>query len=99
MISRGSVMQFKGEHKPPTVEIARTLNVDAVVEGNSSLQPVRMFCICSPAGPEDFFREIGVLVATRTAAPPELDEAAQLAFRKKAAALAPKYRTELLPHT
>ena len=32
--SRGSVMQFKGAHRPPTPEIAKMLNVDAVVEGS-----------------------------------------------------------------
>jgi hypothetical protein len=57
-----------------------------------------MFCICSPAGQEEFFIELGVPVATRTTAPPALDETAQSAFRSKAAALAPKYRTEFLPH-
>jgi adenylate cyclase len=34
VISRGSVMQFKGEHRPPTPEIGKLLNVDAVVEGS-----------------------------------------------------------------
>ena len=34
VISRGSAMQFKGRNRPPTPEIARTLNVDAVVEGS-----------------------------------------------------------------
>jgi len=34
VISRGSVMQFKGSQRPPTTEIARLLNVDAVVEGS-----------------------------------------------------------------
>jgi adenylate cyclase len=34
VISRGSVMQFKGEHRPPTPQIAKLLNVDAVVEGS-----------------------------------------------------------------
>ncbi|MFY9549903.1 MAG: protein kinase [Thermoanaerobaculia bacterium] len=34
VISRGSTMQFKGKNRPPTPEIARTLNVDAVVEGS-----------------------------------------------------------------
>lgn len=63
---------------------------------NSSSEPVRMLCICSPAGQEDFFLELGVPVATRTTPPPKLDEAAEAAFRAKAAALAPKYRTELL---
>jgi TolB-like protein/Tfp pilus assembly protein PilF len=32
--SRGSAMQFKGDHRPPTPEIAKLLNVDAVVEGS-----------------------------------------------------------------
>jgi serine/threonine protein kinase len=34
VISRGSVMQFKGAHRPSTPEIAKMLNVDAVVEGS-----------------------------------------------------------------
>ncbi len=34
VISRGSAMQFKGAHRPPTPVIARTLDVDAVVEGS-----------------------------------------------------------------
>jgi quercetin dioxygenase-like cupin family protein len=65
---------------------------------NASSQPVRMLCICAPAGPEEFFMAIGVPLASRTAAPPKLDEAAQTEFRAKVAALAPKYRTELLQH-
>ena len=32
--SRGSAMQFKGRNRPPTPEIAKALNVDAVVEGS-----------------------------------------------------------------
>ena len=34
VISRGSVMQFKGEHRPPAPEIAKSLNVDAILEGS-----------------------------------------------------------------
>jgi eukaryotic-like serine/threonine-protein kinase len=34
VISRGSVMQFKGDHRPPTPEIAKMLDVDAVVGGS-----------------------------------------------------------------
>jgi eukaryotic-like serine/threonine-protein kinase len=34
VISRGSAMQFKGTKRPPTPEIAKALNVDAVVEGS-----------------------------------------------------------------
>ncbi len=36
VISRGSVMQFKGKSRPPTPDIAEKLNVDAVVEGSVS---------------------------------------------------------------
>jgi quercetin dioxygenase-like cupin family protein len=65
---------------------------------NASSHRVRMLCICALSGQEEFFREIGVLVATRTTPPPKLDEAAQAEFRAKAATLAPRYRTELLQH-
>jgi serine/threonine protein kinase/tetratricopeptide (TPR) repeat protein len=34
VISRGSAMQFKGANRPPTPEIAKLLDVDAVVEGS-----------------------------------------------------------------
>jgi len=64
---------------------------------NASAEPVRLLCICSPAGQERFFQEVGVAVATRTTAPPKLDQKGQAAFREKAERLAPKYRTELLP--
>jgi hypothetical protein len=42
-----------------------------------------MLCICSPAGQEEFFVEIGVPVATRTTAPPEMSAAAQSEFKAK----------------
>jgi quercetin dioxygenase-like cupin family protein len=65
---------------------------------NAGQQPARLLCVCSPAGQEDFFVQVGVPVATRTTPPPPLDPAAQAAFKAKAEALAPKYKTELLPH-
>jgi len=63
---------------------------------NSSTRAVRLMCICSPAGQEEFFVEVGVPVPTRTTAPPKLGEAAQAAFLAKVQMLAPKYRTEML---
>lgn len=63
---------------------------------NRSSRPARLLCICSPAGQEEFFAEVGVPVATRTTPAPKLDPTAQAEFRAKAEALAPKYRTELL---
>jgi mannose-6-phosphate isomerase-like protein (cupin superfamily) len=88
---------FRG-HKS-TVRAGDTLNIPANAPHqfhNASNQPVRMLCICSPAGQEKFFLEVGVPVATRTTPPPKLDEKAQAAFIQKVVAIAPKYRTELL---
>jgi quercetin dioxygenase-like cupin family protein len=65
---------------------------------NKSGRSARVLCICSPAGQEKFFAELGVPVATGTTAPPKLDETAQAEFKAKAEALAPKYKTELLQH-
>jgi quercetin dioxygenase-like cupin family protein len=76
-----------------------TINVPANaphVFRNVSERPARLLCLCSPAGQEEFFKEVGVPVAQRTEAPPPLDKAATAAFIAKAIALAPKYHTELL---
>jgi quercetin dioxygenase-like cupin family protein len=76
-----------------------TINVPANaphVFRNASDRPARLLCLCSPAGQEEFFNEVGVPVAGRTTAPPALDDDATRAFVAKAIALAPKYRTELL---
>jgi mannose-6-phosphate isomerase-like protein (cupin superfamily) len=87
--------------KKSVVRAGDTINVPANAPHqfhNSSAKPVRMLCICSPAGQEKFFVEVGVPLPDRTTPPPKLDEAAQAHFRAKAEALAPKYRTELLQH-
>ena len=52
--------------------------------------------VCSPAGQEEFFEQVGVRVATRTTAPPKLDAAGEAALRAKAGALAARYKTEFL---
>ena len=63
---------------------------------NAADRPARLLCMCTPAGQDEFFMVVGVAVPSRTAPPPTLDAAAQAAFQAKAAALAPRYRTELL---
>jgi len=63
---------------------------------NKSKQAARLLCLCSPAGQEEFFLEVGVPVATRTTPPPTPDPSAQEAMKAKVEALAPKYKTELL---
>jgi quercetin dioxygenase-like cupin family protein len=65
---------------------------------NVSDRPARALCICAPAGQENFFKEVGVPVATRTTPPPPLDEAAEAALKTKAGRLALKYRTEFVQH-
>jgi quercetin dioxygenase-like cupin family protein len=79
--------------------VGETINLPANaphVFRNVSGRPARLLCLCSPAGQEEFFKEVGVPVRHRTEAPPPLDDAATAAFMAKAVALAPKYRTELL---
>jgi quercetin dioxygenase-like cupin family protein len=88
---------FRGSKR--VVQAGTTINIPANAPHqfhNSSSDPARMLCICSPAGQEEFFLEVGTPVATRTMPPPILDEAAQAEFRTKVGAIASKYRTELL---
>jgi len=88
---------FRGEKC--TAHAGETVHVPANAPHqfhNVSAQPARMICICAPAGQEKFFREVGVVVASRTAAPPPLDPEQQAEFIKRVVALAPKYGTELL---
>jgi quercetin dioxygenase-like cupin family protein len=59
--------------------------------------PARLLCLCAPAGQDEFFTLVGQPVATRTEPPPPLDPSAQAAFIAKAQALAPRFRTDLLP--
>jgi quercetin dioxygenase-like cupin family protein len=88
---------FRG--KKSTARAGDTINIPANAPHqfhNVSSKPVRLLCICSPAGQENFFVEVGTPVATRTTPPPKLDEKQQAEFIQKVRALAPKYRTELL---
>jgi len=91
---------FRGEML--TARAGDTLNIPSNAPHrfrNASSKPVRMISICSPAGNERFFQEIGVPVATRTTPPPAMNEKQMAEFLEKAKAIAPKYRTELLEET
>ena len=90
---------FRG--KKSSVRAGDTVNIPSNAPHqfhNASSEPGRLLCICSPAGQEKFFMEVGVPVATRTTPPPKLNEKEQAEFVKKAKMLAPKYHTELLLH-
>jgi quercetin dioxygenase-like cupin family protein len=63
---------------------------------NASDKAARLMCICAPAGQERFFEEVGVRVSSRTEAPPKMDATAAEELRRKAGALAAKYRTEFV---
>ena len=89
---------FRGEKS--IVRVSETVNIPANAPHqfqNKSEKPVRLLCICTPAGQEEFFMEVGVPVATRTTPPPKLSEAEQAVLKAKTLELAPKYKTEMLP--
>ncbi len=93
-------LTFRGETL--VARAGETVNIPANAPHqfqNKSDQPVRLLCMCTPAGQEVFFAEVGVPVATRTTPAPKPSEAEQAALKAKAEALAPKYRTELLKPT
>ena len=91
-------LSFRDQHL--VAKAGETVNVPANAPHafrNASGQAARLLCMCTPAGQEAFFGAVGVPVRSRTASPPPLGEDAQTAFIAKAKALAPEYRTELLP--
>jgi uncharacterized cupin superfamily protein len=96
MILEGEIeVTFRGQKS--VIRAGETVNIPANAPhffGNTSDRPARMLCMCTPAGQEEFFMNLGVMVANRTAE--KMDEAARAAFSVKAEALAPQYRTELL---
>ena len=89
---------FRGE--TITARAGQTINVPANAPHsftNATGTPSRLLCMCAPSGQEEFFILVGQPVATRTQAPPPLDAGAQAAFIARVKALAPEYKTELLP--
>ncbi|MGC2619262.1 MAG: cupin domain-containing protein [Acidobacteriaceae bacterium] len=89
---------FRGDSL--TVGVGETIHIPANAPHqfqNATTALARLLCICSPAGQEEYFAQIGVSVPTRTTPPPPLDEAAQAAFGQKVASLAARYRTEMVP--
>jgi mannose-6-phosphate isomerase-like protein (cupin superfamily) len=98
VVLKGEIqVTFRGEEF--VVHSGETVNIPANAPHrfhNTSSEPARLLCICSPSGQEEFFEQIGVRVATRTTSPPKLTTEQQEAFLKKATQLASKYRTELL---
>src|SRR6476620_12099912 len=89
---------FRGE--TVVLRAGDTINVPANAPHsftNAGTAPARLLCLCAPSGQAEFFTLVGQPVATRTEPPPPLDTEAQAAFIAKSRALAPSYKTELLP--
>ncbi len=84
---------FRGE--TTVVRAGETVNVPANAPHsfvNTSGRPARMLCMCAPAGLDAFFLAVGDPVASRTAPPPALDEAAAAERMAKLQTLAAEYR-------
>lgn len=91
------ILTFRGETS--VARVGDTVNIPANAPHsfkNTSERPARMLCICSGPWQEQFFAAVGVPVDGRSTPPPEPTEAMMADFKKVAAELAPKYRTELL---
>jgi quercetin dioxygenase-like cupin family protein len=66
---------------------------------NKSGKTVHMLCMCTPAGLDAMFLEVGVPLESRSSQPPKLEGGPPPEERlKQMQALAQKYRTEILPH-
>jgi len=93
-------MELTLRGKKSTVHAGDTLTFLPTLHINFTtlpLRPVRMLCICSPAGQEKFFIEVGCTGRhAHDAHPPKLNEKEEAAFIEKVKMLAPKYSTELL---
>ncbi len=91
-------MTFRGELS--TVHAGETANIPANASHNfvnNSGGTVRLLCVVSPAGLEEFFSAVGDPVATSTSPPPELNKDEQDARAERATELAPRYRQQILP--
>src|SRR5438552_5750974 len=72
VLLEGEIEAIRGNKR--VVRAGQTIKVPANTPHqfhNYSSKPVRMLCICSPSGQEEFFKEVGVPVTTRTTPPPK----------------------------
>ena len=92
-------LEFTFRGKTSAVRAGATVNIPANAPHafrNVSGAAVRMLCMATPAGLEAFFLEVGDLVDSRTAPPPQLTAEEIDVRQKKAGSLLAKYRTEMV---
>jgi quercetin dioxygenase-like cupin family protein len=90
-------LTFRGEAQRASA--GSTVNIPANAPHsfkNNSDKPVRLLCMCTPAGQEEFFMAVGDPVDSRTAPPPKLSPAERAERIQRAKALSAQYHTELL---
>src|SRR6478672_9841799 len=86
-------LTFRGEAQRASA--GSTVNIPANAPHsfkNKSNQPVRLLCMCTPAGQEEFFVAVGDPVGSRTAPPPQLSKEEQVERIQQAKSLSAKYR-------
>ncbi len=90
---------FRGEKH--VVKAGTTVNIPANAPHffTNRSADARMLCMCTPAGQEEFFAEVGTKLASKNDVPEKMSPAEMEAWGKRAAEIAPKYRTEILPPT
>ncbi|MDQ6751258.1 MAG: cupin domain-containing protein [Actinomycetota bacterium] len=89
---------FRGEVS--LVREGQTANVPANAPHafcNPTDHAVRLLCLVSPSGLEEFFAEVGDVVDSRTSQAPELGEAEMTARMQNSRDLAAKYGIEVMP--
>jgi quercetin dioxygenase-like cupin family protein len=88
---------FRGQAQ--TIRAGTTVNIPANAPHmfkNKSGKTVRMLCLCTPAGQEEFFMAVGFPVDSRTSPQPKPGKEEQAEKGRLLAALLPKYRTEMV---
>jgi len=98
IIQEGEIsFNFRGEKK--LVSAGEVINIPVNAPHNfqnSSDKTAKMLCMCSPAGQDEYFMEVGDILKSRTDTPPVLTEAEQMARKQKAQDLALRYQTEFI---
>lgn len=101
IILEGEVqLTFRGE--PQICNMGHTVHIPSNAPHqfkNISEKPVRLLCLCSPGGLDQYFLEVGIPVESSTEKAPEFDKVTEREIMAKMLGLAPKYNTEILTST
>ena len=92
-------VEFTFRGQTVVARVGETVNVPANAPHhfrNTSSEPARLLCLCSPSGQEELFMAVGDPVDSAAGPVPVLSDAEKAERRARAAALAPRYRTEML---